>query len=593
MDGDVDGSAEAWRFVTGVLLRVFGGDAAAELAGASARAVAAVNRADRALYRVAATIAAVIACRFPDAATHARRAMDESDGCAALVVRLSASAMLTADAMAGTDHAHRLGVDADAVAVALSEAGEGALSEAGEGALLTRYLLAEAALSSGGFEAADALIRGAELAPGQVATQDAERADPAAVALQLLAARSAAFHGRRDQVRAIAAGLFRSAAIVPPRALVVLQAIGGYGAAVAGDRDRFFALADEVIARTRRDENYLSVGSSLYVAWGFRAVGQLQRAAALLVSAAGADLSRCKVWDRAFATEVLVEAALSRGEVYRAGVLLRRSGALARHRVAASSLTRARGALALSQGQAADAEALAAASVRIDEAAGAATEVLRGELVRADALAAAEPAAALELLLRLARQADAVGYERHRLLAARRWRELAPRVGGARGDLAVMTEKQREVAVLLAEGNTNAAIAQVLYLSPRTVQSHVEEILRITGAPTRGRAAALLGPRRGLDLGQLSPRQHQIAALAAAGSRNAEIAASVGLSVKTVEHHLAEALHRLGLPSRAALATVVFEPAGSAAAAPAAHAEARDDDRGAAEESAEAGERRA
>lgn len=552
MGDGVDGSAAAWRFATGILLRVFGGDAAAELAGASARSDAAPDRADRALFRVAATIAAVIACRFPDAAAHARRALDESDGCSPPVVRLASAAMLTADAMAGTDHAHRLGVDAAAVTAALTETGEGAL--------LTRYLLAEAALSSGGFDAADALIRGAELAPGQVVTGGAEHADPAAVALQLLAARSGAFHGRRDDVRAIAEGLFRSAAIVPPRALVVLQAIGSYGAAVAGDRDRFFTLADAVIARTRRDENYLSVGSSLYVAWGFRAVGQLQRAAALLVSAAGADLSRCKVWDRAFATEVLVEAALSRGDTYRAGVLLRRSGALARHRVAASSLTRARGALALSQGQAADAEALAAASVRIDEAAGAATEVLRGELVRADALAATEPAAALELLLRLARQADAVGYERHRLLAARRWRELAGRIAGARGDLAVMTEKQRAVAVLLAEGNTNAAIAQVLYLSPRTVQSHVEDILRITGAPTRGRAAALLGPRRGLDLGQLSPRQRQIAALAAAGRRNAEIAASVSLSVKTVEHHLAEALHRLGLPSRAGLATVAFEP---------------------------------
>ncbi|MDY0830042.1 helix-turn-helix transcriptional regulator [Microbacterium sp. BG28] len=583
MGDDVEGSAEAWQFATGILLRVFGGDAAAELEGVSARSEAATHRADRALFRVAATIAAVIACRFPDAAAHARRALDESDGCAPPVVRLASAALLAADAMAGADHGQRPGVDAAAVAAALTEPGEGAL--------LTRYLLAEAALSSGGFDAADALIRGAELAPGQVTTGDTERADPSALALQLLAARSGAFHGRRDEVRAIAEGLFRSASIVPPRALVVLQAIGSYGAAVAGDRNRFFTLADAVIARTRRDENYLSVGSSLYVAWGFRAVGQLQRAAALLVSAAGADLSRCKVWDRAFATEVLVEAALSRGDTYRAGVLLRSSGALARHRVAASSLIRARGAIALSQGQAADAEALAAASVRIDEAAGAATEVLRGELVRADALAAAEPAPALELLLRLARQADAVGYERHRLLAARRWRELAARVGGARGDLAVMTEKQREVAVLLAEGNTNAAIAQVLYLSPRTVQSHVEDILRITGAPTRGRAAALLGPRRGLDLGQLSPRQRQIAALAAAGSRNAEIAASVGLSVKTVEHHLAEALHRLGLPSRAGLATVSFEPMTSTAVAPAPYP-GTDHQRPAPEESAERAYRR-
>jgi DNA-binding NarL/FixJ family response regulator len=42
-----------------------------------------------------------------------------------------------------------------------------------------------------------------------------------------------------------------------------------------------------------------------------------------------------------------------------------------------------------------------------------------------------------------------------------------------------------------ATGQTNQAIAQALFLSPRTVHSHIEHLLRKTGAASRAEATAL------------------------------------------------------------------------------------------------------
>lgn len=673
-----DGSGAAWACVDAALLDVFRGDAAAHLARIETALDDSAHPADRALYGIAATIAAVIACDFDRAARLAARAALDGDGCAPEVRRLSRAASIMARAMAGhgvgAGAGAGLGADASSVGTDLGSAAY-LLDDRGAHALLLRYFLAEAALSSGAFEQADALIAGAGLAPGQVDPDESERvsgaapqparAHGAAVALQLLAARSAAFHGRRDEVIAIAQGLQQRASVVPARAMTVLLAIGCYGAAVAGDRDRSAALAETVLTRTRGDVNYLSVGSCLYVAWAFKNTGQLQRAAALLVSAAGPTLGRCKVWDRAFAAEVLIEAALARGDRYRAGALLRSTGALASYAVAASSVSRARGAVALSAGRLAEAQALAAASVRLDESAGASTEVLRGLLIEATALSTSAPADAAARFLRIAREADATGNEAVRSVAARHWRELvvgsaagtpaagaatagtpaarsataagaatagtpaagasggssaagtpaagsataeAPPAGaatagtpatgasaagpsatgtpapapttagtlavaaspvgpstaestdpGLRGDRAVMTPRQRAVATLLIEGHSNAAIGQVLFLSPRTVQTHVEDILRITGTRTRSQAAGVLGVRRTVDARGLTARQREVAELAAAGRRNAEISAAIGVGEKTVERHLSAALKRLGLPSRTALAAATLE----------------------------------
>jgi DNA-binding CsgD family transcriptional regulator len=63
------------------------------------------------------------------------------------------------------------------------------------------------------------------------------------------------------------------------------------------------------------------------------------------------------------------------------------------------------------------------------------------------------------------------------------------------------------------------------------------------------------------DLGRLglSRRQAEVIRLAAEGRSNAEIARDLGLSVRTVEGHMSEALERLGVRSRTAAANLIHQ----------------------------------
>jgi DNA-binding NarL/FixJ family response regulator len=54
---------------------------------------------------------------------------------------------------------------------------------------------------------------------------------------------------------------------------------------------------------------------------------------------------------------------------------------------------------------------------------------------------------------------------------------------GADGPLAELTEREREVLELMAEGLTNTGIAKRLYLSERTVEAHVRHLLLKLGVP--------------------------------------------------------------------------------------------------------------
>ena len=63
--------------------------------------------------------------------------------------------------------------------------------------------------------------------------------------------------------------------------------------------------------------------------------------------------------------------------------------------------------------------------------------------------------------------------------------------GTSLGALGRLTAREREVLELIAAGKSNAEIAQELFISVRTVTTHVSTILRKLGVGSRGRAAAL------------------------------------------------------------------------------------------------------
>jgi DNA-binding CsgD family transcriptional regulator len=52
-----------------------------------------------------------------------------------------------------------------------------------------------------------------------------------------------------------------------------------------------------------------------------------------------------------------------------------------------------------------------------------------------------------------------------------------------------LTDREREVLVLVAAGKTNGEIATILAISARTIQKHLEHIFQKLGVETRTAAA--------------------------------------------------------------------------------------------------------
>lgn len=63
--------------------------------------------------------------------------------------------------------------------------------------------------------------------------------------------------------------------------------------------------------------------------------------------------------------------------------------------------------------------------------------------------------------------------------------------GGEAGSRSALSPREREVLALVAEGRSNKAIAEALYVSPNTVKTHVASLLSKLQADTRVQLAAM------------------------------------------------------------------------------------------------------
>jgi two-component system, NarL family, response regulator DevR len=75
-----------------------------------------------------------------------------------------------------------------------------------------------------------------------------------------------------------------------------------------------------------------------------------------------------------------------------------------------------------------------------------------------------------------------------------RMRELA--TGGHKDKLSELSEQERRILGLIAEGKTNREIAGTVYLSEKTVKNYVSTILSKLGMERRAQAAAFLADQR-------------------------------------------------------------------------------------------------
>jgi DNA-binding NarL/FixJ family response regulator len=89
-----------------------------------------------------------------------------------------------------------------------------------------------------------------------------------------------------------------------------------------------------------------------------------------------------------------------------------------------------------------------------------------------------------------ARRLEAEAARELRTLGSAAPAPVARRAGDA--GTTALSRREREVAVLVAAGNSNPTIAQTLYLSPRTVDSHMRRIFQKLAVSSRAQVAATI-----------------------------------------------------------------------------------------------------
>jgi DNA-binding NarL/FixJ family response regulator len=122
------------------------------------------------------------------------------------------------------------------------------------------------------------------------------------------------------------------------------------------------------------------------------------------------------------------------------------------------------------------------------------------ELDAAAALARVDRSRGVEALRETARSAETISAHSEQALALQQLRALGVRTWRRRGDAAPLTAREFEIARLVAAGDSNPQIAAALFLSRKTVERHVSNILAKLGARNRTELAAKL-PRNRSDEG--------------------------------------------------------------------------------------------
>lgn len=233
-------------------------------------------------------------------------------------------------------------------------------------------------------------------------------------------------------------------------------------------------------------------------------LGKPERAVELLErSAGGPDMPLAAPSVRGMFLEALVRVRLAIGDrdaAARAAAQARESAATARMPLQHGWADRAVAAVTLHDGDAAQAAELALSAASHQEPAGAVVEAARSLTLAGRALArAGDRERAREVLERAARIFDERGAVRFRDAAERELRQLGHRIhrrsqptaaGGEGVDS--LTRRELEVARRIVDRQTNRQIAEELFLSPKTVETHIRNIFAKLGADSRVEVARMV-----------------------------------------------------------------------------------------------------
>jgi ATP/maltotriose-dependent transcriptional regulator MalT len=270
------------------------------------------------------------------------------------------------------------------------------------------------------------------------------------------------------------------------------------GALVAGDIETALSTAQESMDLAKSlDESIVSSHAAVAMAGAFLESGHPERAADLLVtSAGGEELRGIPGGWRAYFLELLTRCQLAAGrreEAEGAATACAACADMVGLPFAAAIATRAAAALALDAGDACGAAERAQASAVALDGIGAVYDAAASRMLAGRALAQAgakdEAAAELE---RAAAAFDSFGSDRYRAEAERELRKLGrtihhrTRPGKPDGEgVASLTERELELARLVVDRKTNPEIAATLFLSQKTVETHLRNTFRKLGVSSR------------------------------------------------------------------------------------------------------------
>ena len=291
----------------------------------------------------------------------------------------------------------------------------------------------------------------------------------------------------------------------------------GWARYYRGDLDGAIAAGEESVSVGGRSSGGTMPSSGGGAGWTLAVarfeLGEVAEAHRLMHEVGGQEMTNWIPAERFFNWENLALAELKLGHIETAESIARHAEEGAAEldlRLPTVLATRTRAVVQLERGDATGAARAAEESIAAASAIGAKLHVAYSRSLLGRALAASEQRErAIEALREAERELDSCGSLRVRDATRRELRKLGARVevrGPATADdsgVDALTKREREISELITDRMTNKQIAAQLFLSEKTIESHIRNVFHKLGASSRVEVARMIEHHR---------REHEAAA---------------------------------------------------------------------------------